>query len=61
MASWKLLSVDPNTNLYIFYRYKEVMQKLVSNWLLQINSFSVMQIGDDVYLRVLYVFYDIFT
>lgn len=23
------------------------MQKLVSNWLLQINSFSVIQIGDD--------------
>lgn len=37
------------------------MQKLVSNPLLQINSFSVIQIGDDVYLRVLYVFYDIFT
>lgn len=37
------------------------MQKLVSNRLLQINSFSVIQIGDDVYLRVLYVFYDIFT
>lgn len=36
------------------------MQKLVSNPLLQINSFSVIQIGD-VYLRVLYVFYDIFT
>lgn len=37
------------------------MQKLVSNRLLQINSFSVIQIGDDVYLRVSYVFYDIFT
>lgn len=37
------------------------MQKLVSNRLLQINSFSVIQIGDEVYLRVLYVFYDIFT
>lgn len=25
MVSWKLLSVDFNKNLYIFYRYKEVM------------------------------------
>lgn len=46
--------------IYIYFIDKLVMQKLVSNCC---NAFTVIlyTVDDGVYLKVIYVFYDIFT